>query len=282
MQRDWTNTLQRYPYVSLNTEGGWEEIGAEFFTYHEKEYPVCYKSNYWELDSPSNTESATVIKKLKSHMAWYSIPKQLVTDYGPQFTSTKFKSFTKTWGIEHTTTSPHHRRANRNVESAVKTAKKCWRLVPGSTKYREHTNPRCCHEPSTASPRKTERSLPPSTRSLLEPRSPPNFHEMKQLQLSQKRQQSDYNWSAHDLPALNAGNAVRMKPFVLGKHDWDKDTMKRRLDERSYGIQTLGSPHRRNRQHLVKSPTQPEKPNETIPVLDPLPGRGRRDQKPDC
>lgn len=105
---------------------------------------------------------------------------------------------------------------------------------------------------------------------------------MKQLQLSQKRQQNYYNWSAHDLPALNAGNAVRMKPFVLGKHDWDKDTMKRRLDERSYGIQTLGSPHRRNRQHLVKSPTQPEKPNETIPVLDPLPGRGRRDQKPDC
>lgn len=97
-----------------------------FFTYHEKEYPVCYKSNYWELDSPANTDSATVLNKLKSNMAWYSIPKQLVTDYGPQFTSTKFKSFTKTWGIEHTTTSPHHRRANRKVESAVKTAKKCF------------------------------------------------------------------------------------------------------------------------------------------------------------
>ena len=33
------------------------------------------------------------------------------------------------------------------------------------------------------------RSLLPSTRSLLEPRNPPNLHEMEQLQLNQKRQQ---------------------------------------------------------------------------------------------
>lgn len=67
-----------------------------------------------------------------------------------------------------------------------------------------------------------------------------------------------------------------MKPFVLGKHDWDKGTMKKRLNERFYEIQLLGSPYRRNRQHLVKSPTQLEKPNETIPVLEPLSGPQQR------
>lgn len=56
-------------------------------------------------------------------MARYSIPEQLVTDNGPQLTSSKFKSFTKTWGIEHTTSSLHHSKANGKVESAVKTAK---------------------------------------------------------------------------------------------------------------------------------------------------------------
>ena len=58
-------------------EGAWEKIGADLFTYHDKEYlvTVCYKSDF--------TKPSTVIKKLKSHLARYGIPRQLVTDNGP-------------------------------------------------------------------------------------------------------------------------------------------------------------------------------------------------------
>lgn len=98
------------------------------------------------------------------------------------------------------------------------------------------------------------RSLLPSTRSLPEHRNPPNLHEMEQLQLNQKRQQRYYNPTAHDLPALNIGDTVRIKSFALGKHDWDKEKVTRRLDQRSYELQSHENIYRRNRQHLVKSP----------------------------
>ena len=63
-----------------------------------------------------------------------------------------------------------------------------------------------------------------------------------------------------------------MKPFVLGKHDWDKGKVTRRLDERSNEFQSHGATCRRNGQHLVKSPpahTQHEVAKQT--VLEPLP-----------
>lgn len=154
MQRDWTNTLKRDTYVSWYPEGTWQKIGADLFTYHVKEYPitVCYKSNFLEVDSLTNTKSLTVMKKWKSHMAQDGIPKQLVTDNSPQFTSRKLKSYTRRWGIEHTIIWSHHSKTRRKVESVVKIAQKNItqdikirrRRVLGSTQYLQHTNPRCC------------------------------------------------------------------------------------------------------------------------------------------
>ena len=100
--------------------------------------------------------------------------------------------------------------------------------------------------------RRTRTPLP-TTQSLLEPRNPANPHESEQLRLNQMRQAKYYNRSAHDLPVLKAGDTVRMKPFVLGQKSWDKAEVTRRLDERSYEIQSSGTTYRRNRQHLVKT-----------------------------
>ena len=167
--------------------GAWEKIGADLFTYNDKEYfvTICYKSNFWELDPLTDTKSSTVIKRLKSHLARYGIPRQLVTDNGPQFTSREFKSFTKTWGIEHTTISPHHSQANGKVESAVKTAKRMFRKTSksGEDQYLALLNIRNTPTQGVASSPaqrllgKRTRSLLPSTRSLLEPRSPPSLYE---------------------------------------------------------------------------------------------------------
>ena len=46
----------------INTEGAWVKIKTDLFTYH---VTVCYKSNFWELDSLTNTQSWIVIKKKK-------------------------------------------------------------------------------------------------------------------------------------------------------------------------------------------------------------------------
>ena len=253
-------------------DGAWEKIGADLFTYNDKEYlvTVCYKSNFWELDPLTDTKSSTVIKRLKSHLARYGIPRQLVRDNGPQFTSREFRSFTKTWGIEHTNISPHHSQANGKVELAVKTAKRMLHKTSksGEDQYLALLNIQNTPTQGVASSpaqcllgRRT-RSLLPSTRSLLEPRSPLSLYEREQLQLNQKRQQHYYNRSSHDLPALKGGDTVRMKQLGCD--------VTKRLDERSYEVQSHGSSFRRNRQHLVKSPSVPAA--DALPVPDPLPG----------
>ena len=131
--------------------------------------------------------------------------------------------------------------------------------------------------------RRTRTPLP-TTQSLLEPRNPLNPHEMEQLQLNQKRQAKYYNRTTYDLPTLKEGDTVRMKPFVLGQHTWKKAEVTRRLDERSYEVQTTGTTYRRNRQHLVKTskPTNQQdltKRPHPVPNADckvTTPGRDRQ------
>ena len=100
-------------------EWAWEKNSCDLFLCHGKDYltTVYYKSNFWELDRLTDTNSATtVIKKLKAQLACYKIPRQVISDISPQFVSSKFRNFTKIWGDDHTTTSPHHSK----VESVVK------------------------------------------------------------------------------------------------------------------------------------------------------------------
>ena len=245
----------------------WQKIATDLFTFKNKEYlvTVCYRSNFWEVDRLYNTKSSTVIKKLKAHLARYGIPKQLVTDNGPQFVSDEFRKFTESWGIEHTTTSPHHSQANGKCEAAVKVAKRMLRKTTksGEDQYLALLNIRNVPTQGVDSSlaqrlfgRRT-RTLLPTTQSLLKPRNPVN-PESIHLRSNQERQAKYYNRTARDLPILKPGDTVRMKPFALGQKSWDKAHVTKRLDERSYEVQSAGTTFRRNRQHLVKTrqPTQ--------------------------
>ena len=251
----------------------WQKIAADLFTFKNKEYlvTVCYRSNFWEIDRLYNTKSSTVIKKLKAHLARYGIPKQLVTDNGPQFVSDEFRKFIEGWGIEHTTTSPHHSQANGKCEAAVKVAKRMLRKTTksGEDQYLALLNVRNVptqgvdSSPAQRLLGRRTRTLLPTTQSLLEPRNPVNPHESVHLRSNQERQAKYYNRTARDLPILKPGDTVRMKPFALGQKSWDKAEVTRRLDERSYEVQSAGTTFRRNRQHLVKT-TQPTQFQQSV------------------
>ena len=123
-------------------------------------------------------------------------------------TSSEFSTFTKGWGIEHTTTSPHHSKANGKVESAVKVAKHMLQKTTKSSEdqYLALLNIRNAPTQGVdSSPAQRlmggrTRTLWPTTKSLLEPRNPLNPREMEQLRLNQKRQAKYYNRTAPDLP----------------------------------------------------------------------------------
>ena len=103
----------------------WNKVGCDLFELHGDNYMVMvdYYSGFIELDQLESTTSRTVIKYMKKHMARYGIVNILMTDNGPQFTSTEFKEFAAAYGFQHVTSSPLRPQSNGLAEQAVRTMK---------------------------------------------------------------------------------------------------------------------------------------------------------------
>ncbi|CAB4006649.1 Transposon Ty3-G Gag-Pol poly [Paramuricea clavata] len=235
----------------------WQRVAADLFEHAGRTYLVTtdYFSDFFELDHLRRTTSTSVIKKLKAHFSRHGIPEQLVTDNGPQFVSRDFVKFAKEWDFD----SPRHSQANEKAESAVKEAKKIImkRNKAGTDTFLallDHRNtPSVAVQISPAQrlfSRRT-RSLLPMSAELLKPKE---------------------------------GDSVRIKPWKLGKKEWQPGSIRKRLDERFYEVQTPCGILRRNRVHLRRSdlslnnndaPTQnpvtrsPREPITSTPVIVP-------------
>ena len=220
-----------------------------------------------------------MIAKVKAHFARYGVPDTVVSDNGPPFKSDAFAHFAQKWGFEHTPSSPYHSRSNGKAEYAVKAAKRMLKKAKrsGEDQYLALLNIRNTPTQGVdSSPaqrflgRRTKTTLPTSAE-LLEFRNAVTRPEAEQLLKLQKRQAKYYNQNTKDLPPLETGDTVRMKPFRLGSDTWEKATVTERLDDRSYQVMTNdGAQYRRNHVHLRKSlePSGPSSgsPPEATPV----------------
>lgn len=74
----------------------WEKIGLDFFQIKNHTYLVSidYYSNYIDIALMPTTTSVKLIKTLKKQFSHFGIPKIIVTDGGPQFTSSELHKFT--------------------------------------------------------------------------------------------------------------------------------------------------------------------------------------------
>ena len=52
-----------------------------------------------------------------------------------------------------------------------------------------------------------------------------------------------YNRSVKDLPKLKSGDKVKMKPTETSTNIWQKATVVRKIDDRSYIVETLEEQH---------------------------------------
>ena len=59
-----------------------------------------------------------------------------------------------------------------------------------------------------------------------------------------------YNEGTRDLSPLEEGDVVRMRPFGLGQEVWQKATVTKQHDERSYEVESESGTYRRNRVDL--------------------------------
>ena len=87
----------------------WSKVGADLchLQGHTLLLLCDYYSNYIEVEKISKITTQGVSKGLKIMFSLHGIPNKLVTDNGPQFSSADFTLFSKSWGFNHVTSSPH-------------------------------------------------------------------------------------------------------------------------------------------------------------------------------
>ena len=77
--------------------------------------------------------AAKTIEQLRTIFSTHGLPRKVVTDNGPTFTSEEFRSFMSLNGITHITTAPYHPSSNGLAERAVQTFKQGLKRTPGNT-----------------------------------------------------------------------------------------------------------------------------------------------------
>ena len=87
----------------------WTKLTADLFWLYGHYYllVVDYNSKLIAIENLNSLQSLNIINKCREIFLQYGIPKELITDNWPEFTSHYFKKFTKSWDFKHQTVSPH-------------------------------------------------------------------------------------------------------------------------------------------------------------------------------
>ena len=80
-------------------------------------------SKWPEIYTMNSTTSQKTISVLREVFARFRLPRQLVSDNGPQFTSVEFKQFMESNGVKHIRTASYHPASNGAAERLVQTVK---------------------------------------------------------------------------------------------------------------------------------------------------------------
>lgn len=81
-------------------------------------------SKWLDVQLMSSITAPRTIEKLRQTFAIHGLPKTLVTDNGPTFTSQEFRQFITENGIQHVFSAPYHPSSNGLAERAVQTFKR--------------------------------------------------------------------------------------------------------------------------------------------------------------
>lgn len=107
-------------------KGPWERIHVDYAGPMNGNYFLIIVDAYskWpEVFHMKSTTTNATLEKLRECCARFGLPYTIVSDNGPQFTSTEFNSFTKENGIRHILTAPYHPASNGQAERYVQTVK---------------------------------------------------------------------------------------------------------------------------------------------------------------
>ncbi|KAK3091320.1 hypothetical protein FSP39_018897 [Pinctada imbricata] len=236
----------------------WNKIGLDLFEIQGRNYLVSidYYTNFIEVDYLWKTTSAEVIRVLKKQFARFGIPSKIISDGGPQFTSSEFARFTRNWKIKHRTSSPNHQRANGKAESAVKVIKhlilKCEhdRTDQNEALMEQRNTPR---QDTGLSP--AQMMFERSTRTLLPTVCREKQEPIKKRERRRKSVKNYYDKTSTDHPELKINQNIYFE-HKEGQV-WIPGKVIDRLRKHTYLVKSQdGAIYRRNRIHI--RPTQIE------------------------
>ena len=106
-----------------------DRIHVDFGQLEDKELLILIDTNtkWVEVAIMSSTTASNTIQVLRSWFARLGLPKEMVSNNGPQFTSMEFKSFLARNGIKQTLVPPYSPKSNGAAEKSVQNVKSALR-----------------------------------------------------------------------------------------------------------------------------------------------------------
>ena len=237
------------------TTEAWTRVGTDLFTLHGKDYllVVDYHTNYPEMSLLPDTSSSTVIKHTKSIFARHRIPKTVISDNGPQFSSKEYKEFARKWEFQHTTSSPYHPEENGKAEQTIQTIKSLMKKAARDEEdpYLALLNFRAYPCPD-GPPAPTQALMNRTLRTRLPRMKKETFQLEKSILEKQLKQKQWYDQETKLLPPLVEGSTVRIR---CGKELNSLARVVKKADTpRSYIVKDdKGRELRKNRRDLLQT-----------------------------
>ncbi|XP_055619559.1 uncharacterized protein K02A2.6-like [Toxorhynchites rutilus septentrionalis] len=226
---------------------------------------VDHYSDFFELDILKDMTPESVINTCSKNFARHGKPQLILTDNGSNFVNKKMAKFTSDWGIEHTTSAPHHQQANGKSEAAVKIAK---RLLKKTEETGEDLWYALLHlrnipnkvgsSPAARLFSRATRCGVPSSGANLFPKVVENVPEA--IKDNRRKTKWQYDKKTRHLPTFQVGSPVFVQLNQENSKQWTPGKISSQLNERSYMVNVNGSNVRRSLVHL-----KPRKEPSTSP-----------------
>ena len=249
----------------------WERIHVDFAgPFLDRSFLVVVDANSkWpEVIIMSSTTSLKTIEELRKLFARYGLPKQLVTDNGPQFISSEFQEFMKCNGIKHIRSAPYHPSSNGQAERFIQTFKRAMEAdrhlkVPLQQRLSQFLITYQSTPHSTTNSTPCELFLKRSIRTRFDLLRP---EVQEQVLNKQARQKQDHDGKSK-LRELAVGNKVMVRNFREGRR-WIPGEVVARKGPLSYDVSVGNRIWKRHVDHLKsflgEIENEPERVEETM------------------
>ena len=210
----------------------WQKLATDLFYMTDDSYIllVDYYSKFFEVSMLKDTKRLTEIKCLRQNFARHGIPEELLSNYGPEFSSYEFQDFAREFGFKPITSSPKY---------------------PQNNPYQALLELRNTPLPGVGlSP--VQLLMGRRTKSFI-PNNLPGKSFKKKLQFNQK-QKYFYDRNAQDKKPLSKGDLVKIRSYQTPSSTWNPGQVVEICEEpRSYIVKSGDRNFRRNRRNLSRT-----------------------------